>query len=196
MFYRYSPPTEAGETFTAFHVLLLFATYGGRRDVNLTENWVPFIIDRFEKTGKKIDEKEAGRITSLCECHPYYVQQLAHQAWLRTKTRCWEDTIDEAFDDLVRQLSLLIHTMNDDLTQTQTNFLKALLNKEIQMSSWDVLRDYKLGTSANVIRIRESLTAKEIIDVRESKIEFLDPAYKYWLRNYYFGMSTDAKSIR
>ena len=153
-----------------------------------TEDWIPFLIDRFEKTGKKIDEKEAERITLLCECHPYYVQQLAHQAWLRTKTRCWEETIDEAFEDLVRQLSLLFQTMTDDLTQTQTNFLKALLNKESQMSSKDVLRDYKLGTSANVIRIRESLTSKEIIDVRGSTTEFLDPAYKYWLKSHYFGM--------
>ncbi len=34
MFYRYLPPTEAGETFTRFDVLSLFATNGGRRDVN------------------------------------------------------------------------------------------------------------------------------------------------------------------
>ena len=35
MFYRYLPPTEAGETYTSYGVLSLFATYGGRRDVIL-----------------------------------------------------------------------------------------------------------------------------------------------------------------
>ncbi len=49
---------------------------------------------------------------------------------------------------------------------------------------------YNLGTSANAIRIRNSLVDKEIIDIAAGNVQFLDPMYKIWLSRYYFGVTT------
>jgi hypothetical protein len=66
------------------------------------------------------------------------------------------------------------------------NFLKALCHNVKQLSSSETIRDYKLGTSANVVRMKEALENKEIIDTVGPVIEFIDPLYKTWLLNVYF----------
>jgi hypothetical protein len=149
-------------------------------------DWVTFIVRRFNETKKKISNAEAEIITDLTECHSYYVQQLAQQAWLRTENICREEIIKESFEDLVLQLSMLFQSMTDNLTNNQINFLKAVVNNAEQLSSMTTINEYQLGTSANVHKIKNSLITKEIVDVKNDSVEFLDPLYRFWLKKYYF----------
>ena len=150
------------------------------------QDWVTFIQKRFSETGKMADQKEAGLIAGLTDCHPYYVQQLAQQSWLRTKTVCSGEIILESFHDLVLQLSMLFQNMTDGLSRTQLNFLKAMTDNMDQLSSQSTIQEYQLGTSANVMKIKAMLINKEIIDVHGKEILFLDPLYKFWLKEYFF----------
>lgn len=150
------------------------------------ENWIPFIINRFSDTGKSIADTEAIQITKLADCHPYYVQQLAQQVWLRTELKCDEKTVKQAFENLIDQLSLLFQTKTDELIETQINLLEAIIDGEVQLSSQRVLSQYRLGTSANSLKARKSLINKEIIDIEKKAIVFLDPMYKHWLTKTYF----------
>jgi AAA+ ATPase superfamily predicted ATPase len=149
-------------------------------------DWISFIQKRFADSGKKIGNNEAGLIAELTDCHPYYVQQLAQQSWLRTENVCTKPVIEEAFHDLVLQLSMLFQNLTDGLNRTQLGLLKALTDKVEQLSSQRTILDYQLGTSANVVKIKKTLINKEIIDFQGSDISFLDPLYKYWLMEYYF----------
>jgi len=149
-------------------------------------DWIEFITKRFIETGKSIDNENAADIAKYCENHPYYVQQLAQQVWLRTGKNCKSEIILEAFDDLIMQLSMLFQILTDDLSMKQISFLNALVNKEEKITSQSILMKYKLGTSANVIKMRRTLHDREILDVIGKKIEFMDPLYKYWLKKYYF----------
>lgn len=150
------------------------------------KDWIPFIIKRFRDTGKEINKDAAEDIITKADCHPYYVQQLGQQAWLRTKRSCNKEIVAEAHEGLVLQMSLLFQTITDSLSNTQVNFLKALVNEEKQLSSSETLNTYRLGSSANIKRIREALISKEIIEVQNKEYVFLDPVYKFWLKNYYF----------
>jgi len=150
------------------------------------DDWIPFIQKRFAESGKKIGNGEAGLIAELTDCHPYYVQQLAQQSWLRTETVCTKPIIEEAFHDLVLQLSMLFQNLTDGLNRTQLGLLKALTDNINQLSSQRTILDYQLGTSANVVKIKKTLINKEIIDFQGSDISFLDPLYKFWLKEYYF----------
>jgi hypothetical protein len=58
------------------------------------------------------------------------------------------------------------------------------------LSSQAIIQEYQLGSSANVSKIKKTLIDKEIIDVQEGKVSFLDPLYKYWLNKYYFKNTT------
>ncbi len=148
--------------------------------------WIPFIQERFKSTGKDIDREQAERIATLTECHPYYVQQLAQQTWLRTEKAVTIGIIDEALDNLVLQMSLLFQNITEDLTTSYVNFLKMILDGHTRYTSMENIDRYQLGTSANVIRIRKALISKEIIDEYEGKAILLDPLYAIWLKKYYF----------
>lgn len=150
------------------------------------EYWVPFICERFKSTGKAINKKLAEKIANLAEGHPYYVQQLAQQVWLRTEADVNDKTITEAMDGLVLQMSLLFQGMTENLTTPQVNFLRLLIDGETRYSTGANIIKYRLGSSANVIRIKKSLMTKEIIDEEGHGVIILDPLYSYWLKNYYF----------
>ncbi len=148
--------------------------------------WIPFIEERFRSTGKKISTLYAEKIAVLTEGHPYYVQQLAQLVWLRTDKEVTVSTVEEAMDGLVLQMSLLFQGMTENLTTPQVNFLRMLIDGETRHSTKDNIEKYRLGSSANVIRIRKSLMDKEIIDDQDHDLIILDPLYTNWLRKYYF----------
>ena len=151
-----------------------------------TKEWVKFIKRRFSDTGKEINDLESTLIANLAENHSYYVQQLAQQTWLRTENLCTSSMVEEAHHGLVNQLSLLFTNITESLSTKQLELLKAIISNEKQLSSQKTIQNYKLGTSANVLRLKQSLLAREIIDISADQIDLQDPMYKYWLKNNYF----------
>lgn len=149
------------------------------------EDWVKFIVSRFADTGKKISETVARLITQKVDCHPYYVQQLSQLAWLRTQKSCKEYIVDETFESLVGQLSLLFSNLVDSLTAKQISFLQAVAYGEKNFSSREVLTKYQLGTSANIKNLKKAMQDKDLIDVMPDVITLQDPVFAYWLREKY-----------
>jgi AAA+ ATPase superfamily predicted ATPase len=150
------------------------------------EDWITFIEDRFRETGKQIGTEEASMIASLAENHPYYVQQLAQQAWLRTAKRCSREIVMASHRSLTEQLSLLFTGLTESLSNSQLGLLKALLSGEKQLSSQASLKIYRLGTSGNVSRLKKTLVDRDILDLQGENLTFQDPVYTWWLKEYYF----------
>jgi len=151
-----------------------------------TPDFIDFITERFEATGKKIDEKTCEYIVSLADNHPYYVQQLAQQVWLRTVDVCNMTIVKDAHSALVEQLSLLFMTITETLTTQQLNFLKALVSGERTFSSAEVMSKYGISSSTMVTRSRNAMIDKDILDNKAGILSFQDPIYSYWLKNEYF----------
>lgn len=149
------------------------------------EDWVKFIVSRFTDTGKIISDSVALLITQKVDCHPYYVQQLSQLAWLRTKKTCEASIVDEAFESLVGQLSLLFSNLVDSLTAKQISFLQAVAYGEKNFSSREVLTKYQLGTSANIKNLKKAMLDKDLIDVMPDAISLQDPVFAYWLKEKY-----------
>lgn len=149
------------------------------------EHWISFIVRRFKATGKSISSELAQMIASLMDNHSYFVQQLAHEAWIVSGKKCREENISEAAENLMNKLSLLYQRETDQLSNTQLNFLKALCNGETKFTTADVITRYRLGSSANVIRAKNALEQKEVIDTMESSVQFSDPMYKLWFKKLF-----------
>jgi len=147
--------------------------------------WVPFITSGFNRTGKHIGEELAARVAQQMENHPYFVQQLAHTVWSHTTKNCTEKEYRQSIDALLTQHAILFQREVDGLTNPQINFLKALCSNIAQFSAAETLRAYRLGTSGNVNRIKQSLVNKEIIDITPQHIEFIDPLFKVWFSTVY-----------
>ena len=150
------------------------------------QKWGEFIKKRFDDTNKKISIEQAAYLAKLVDNHSYYVQQLAQQAWLRTKTSCSEELIDESLQSIKNQLSLLFVGQIATLTSTQINFLKAVIDGETAFSSQANLKKYRLGSSANLKKIKTMLISREIIDITPQKVDLLDPIFALWLKEDFF----------
>ena len=152
-------------------------------------HWIPFIAGRFKATGKNISPALAATIAQVMENHPYYVQQLSQVVWQQTTKTATMPNVDAAIEELLDQYTILYQKEVDMLTNFQLNFLKALCNKETAFTSSRVLKDYDLGTSPNITRIKASLQNHEIIDVLGKSITFNDPLFEIWLKKRYFRFS-------
>jgi hypothetical protein len=151
-----------------------------------TEPWVDFIAGKFRATGKSISKENVELICTLADNHPYYVQQLSQQSWLRTDKQCSAEIIHEAHEAIVAQLSLLFVTITESLTANQLNLLRSIIAGARALSSTEVMSTYRLGNSSNVARARKALIEKDILDDKAGGLLFQDPMYRHWLAVSYF----------
>jgi len=144
-------------------------------------DWISYIVKQFEKTRKTIETPFAESIASKVKCHSYYVQQLAHLVWQRTQTDVNESIIALALEDLLAQNDMLYQRETELLSETQLNFLKALASGvEDGFSKKETIQKYRLGSSANISKIKTALIEKELIDNPGKTVAFLDPVYELW----------------
>jgi AAA+ ATPase superfamily predicted ATPase len=152
------------------------------------EDWVPFIRGRFASVKKSATEETCNYIADRMQDHSYHVQMLGHASWLRTNGRtCTRAIVDTALNDLLNQHDALYHRLVDELTTPQLNYLRALLNRVEKFTSKDTLRRYDLGSSANVKRVTQALENKEVLDFVGRETEWIDPLFKIWLEERFWG---------
>lgn len=145
-------------------------------------DWLSFIQKQFKATKKNISEDMANLIAAMVQDHSYYVQQLSYLVWTATIKTVTREIILAAVEDLLAQNAILYTRDTENLTNAQYNFLKALAGGiHTGLSSKDVVHTYKLGTSANVLKIKKVLIQKELIDDQQG-IYFLDPVYQLWFK--------------
>lgn len=150
-----------------------------------TKHWVPYIVHRFEKTGKKITPQLAEQIAVRMENHPYHVQQLAQEVWDVCAKSAKLTDIELALTQLLRQMTILYQREVDLLSNMQVNFLKAISSDVEKFSSNETLKEFNLGSSSNIKRVREALIEKEVIDIINGKPEFSDPLFRIWFWRIY-----------
>ena len=147
------------------------------------EHWILYIRQRFRETGKSISTDIATKICETAENHSSYIQQLSWFVWNRTKREATELDLSEALSDLIYQNSLLYNHYMEELTALQLNFLHAIADGvHDRFSRKEVISKYKLGTSANISRLKKSLEQKELIDVSLKMITFNDPVFRTWFK--------------
>lgn len=150
-------------------------------------DWVGFIQARFASTKKTIAADVAEAIAVRMQDHSYHVQLLSHAAWLRTKKKCTQEIVDRALEDLLDQHDMLYHRMVDDLTTPQLNYLRAKLNGVTRFTTMENIRRFDLGSSAHVKRMTTALEKKEVLDFVGVTTEWIDPLFKIWLEERYWG---------
>jgi len=147
------------------------------------EYWIPFIQQRFEETGKLISSDWADKICQAVENHSSYVQQLSWLVWVKTEREATEVDFNDAYTDLLNQNSMLYRNYVEGLTSLQINFLHAVADGiHDRFSRKDIISKYKLGTSANISRMKKSLEQKELIDISPKMITFNDPVFRIWFK--------------
>lgn len=148
------------------------------------EDWTPFIQERFEVTGKHISKKLAIEICECTECYSSYVQQLAWFVWLKTDVSATEDDLKYALNRFLDSNESLFIQMTESISEYQMNFLHALADGvHTGFGRQEVMKKYRYGTSANVVRIKKALLERDLIDnPKPNHLEISDPILKLWLK--------------
>ena len=89
-----------------------------------------------------------------------------------------------AIDRLLDACEPLFIQQTEDLSAYQLNFLHALANGiSTGFTQAAVLKEYRLGTAANVTRLKKSLTEKDLITTDAPRqLVISDPILKMWLK--------------
>lgn len=148
-----------------------------------TAEWVPFVCRKFQETGKVITEKQAERICNVTENLSSYVQHLAWIVWYKANPVTTNEMIDQSIDELLEQNKVFFQREIEGLTELQLNLLKAVANGvDTGFGKKEVIRKYRLESSANVQGIKKALVKKDLIDVDGTVISFNDPIFKLWIK--------------
>ncbi len=148
-----------------------------------THEWVAFICAKFQETGKTITEQQARKICEATENLSSYVQQLSWVVWYKSGETVTNSDINEAIDDLLEQNKVFFQREVEQLTELQLNFLRAMANGVTSgFSRKDIIKKYRLESSANVQAIKKSLLKRDLIDVDGGKTTFNDSLFKLWLK--------------
>jgi hypothetical protein len=149
------------------------------------EHLVDYICQSFERTGKRISEEIAGKIADSVKCHPYYCQQLAHLVWVATDGEAGDGIFEEAVETLLEQNAILYHREVEGLSPMQLKLLEAVAKGADRLTTAQAINEYNLVSSSNVVRVKKSLEKKEIVDIIQRRIEFIDPAFELWFKRFY-----------
>ena len=150
------------------------------------EDWVEYICQRFEATGKRISEELAREICQVTDRYSSYVQQLAWFVWLRTavSAAATSEDVQYGIDRLLDACEPLFIQQTEDLSAYQMNFLHALVNGvHTGFTQSAILNSYRLGTAANITRLKKALVEKDMIMTAAPKhLEMSDPILALWLK--------------
>ena len=148
-----------------------------------TPDWVKYICQRFQTTGKVISEDIAEKICQTVNNHSSYVQQLAWLVWIHTDKEATEQDFQEAVKDLLDQNTPLFEKQTEELSTYQMNFLRAITEGvHAEFTTQEALRKYNLGTSANVSTIKRALVKKELVETGKKQVFLSDPVLELWLK--------------
>lgn len=148
-----------------------------------TDEWIPFICDKFSETGKSITPEQADRICEATDNLSSYVQQLSWVVWYKSGDTVIDADVEEAINDLLEQNKVFFQREVEQLTQLQLNFLRAVADGVTSgQTRKEVIRKYRLETSANVQAIKKSLVKRDLIEVNDDEVTFNDSLFKLWLK--------------
>ena len=148
------------------------------------DDWAAYIRERFRVTGKRISDDLARVICTVTDRYSSYVQQLAWLVWLKAQNEATMADVQYAIDRLLDACEPLFIQQTEELSAYQMNFLHALANGvHTGFTQSSVLSGYRLGTAANVTRLRKALIEKDLITVSAPKhLEISDPILTLWLK--------------
>ena len=147
-------------------------------------DWVAYICNRFKMTGKEIPGNLARMICNVTDRYSSYVQQLAWLVWLKTQNVATDADLQYGIDRLLDACEPLFIQQTEDLSAYQMNFLHALSNGvHTGFTQSAVLNTYRLGTPANITRLKKALIEKDLISISSPKhLEMSDPILTLWLK--------------
>lgn len=141
----------------------------------------------FQTKGKVIERSLISEAVNMVRGNMWYVNSMFALTDYVSMGYATQKTFDEAFGLLMSMHRGRFAARMADLTDFQVRLLKAVIDGEERLSSSSIVERYSLNSSANVKRLKDALTKKEVLWFDEKDIPHIqDPLFEVWLRQEYF----------
>lgn len=145
------------------------------------------IIKTFLRVGRVVEQEQTEYIYDITEGHPWYIWQIANSCFNLTKGYLSDSLLNEAVSSLLYTHSIRFQEITESLSRYQIYLLRAVFDGITRISSSEVISQYRLNSSANVHRLKEALTKKEVIVFDSQDVpRIIDPIFRLWLAKFYF----------
>ena len=147
--------------------------------------WMPFIINTFERSGKHVSADYASRICDITECHSWYLQQICYFVWNATTTEVNEQSFAYGLKQMLNTNSPMFLNDTETLAASQIEMLRAIKDGVLQLSSAEVRLKYHLGNPNTISKNKRILQNKDIVEAQGGRLVFVDPIYRLWFSKEY-----------
>lgn len=154
------------------------------------------IIERIQRgflsSGKVVERAQIDRVCRLFKNNLWHINHFISICDHLSKGYITEPVLQEAMEAMLSLNRPRFESMVNDLTNYQINLLRAVAEGQTRFSSAETIRRYNLNSSANVKRIKDALTKKEIITFdANDDASIIDPLFEFWVKKYFFRQKID-----
>jgi len=141
--------------------------------------FIPFIIQKFKQTNKKVSNEVIEEILDFTHGHPYFTQYLCHEIWYLNKSARDENVFDAAIKNIIAQQSIAFEHIWDELkSRNQRALLGGIAQEGIHNYSPDFIEKYNLKSQSHVEKSLQMLKNKGILD---DNGQIIDIFFKEWV---------------
>ncbi len=144
----------------------------------------PFIAERFERTGRAIDDPALDLVLATSRGHPYATQELCYFLWQRTSesaTATFADA-ESAIADVLRSEDSHFASVWDSAPTQQRVLLQALAVEEGRPFASDYRRRHGLPGTSSIQRALGRLEEAELVSRSEGRAWISEPFLAQWVR--------------
>ena len=146
-----------------------------------------YLRNGFLRSGKDLEEETGEALYLTAKGYPLVMNKLAAICDAMAIGYINKRILRGAVEAYLNDQEPAYRYIMSNLTDNQVNFLKAVCDGAQKFSSSEVLKKYHLNSSANVFRLKEALSKKEIVTFdAEDRASLIDPMFEQWLQKRYF----------
>lgn len=146
-----------------------------------------YMRNGFLMGGKALEDETGVAIYNTVKGYPQILNRLCAICDPLALGYINKKILKSAVDSYFQEQEALWRYTVSNLTGNQINFLRAVCDGARKFSSSETLNKYHLNSSANVFRLKEALSKKEIVTFdAEDRAEIIDPMFELWLKKRYF----------
>jgi hypothetical protein len=146
--------------------------------------FAPFIVDRFDESGKSIAPDAVAALLDRTEGHPYATQQLAYFLWegIAPGEEATEPAVALAVGDVLRSEHTHFARLWEAASVNQKLVMEALAHEPGRPFTTEYRRRHGLGAATNVQRALRTLDQQEIAFGEAGEYRLIEPFLALWLQ--------------
>lgn len=140
-----------------------------------SKKWLKALGKFLKKKNMKVADEVLLHLVDRLQNNPFYIKEAVNKLIVASKNKAKTTDVDEIIDQMLLDYNPAFSIYASTLSAIQTSYLCALAREETAIYAQENLDFYQLGTSANVAKMKRTFLEREILIIRNEKLQFIDP---------------------